>query len=55
MRKSILNILPLALMATACHSEQTTVSMKDHFKDDFLIGAAIPRASSRARTPSLTH
>lgn len=42
MRKSILNLVPLALAATACHSEQEAVSLKDHFKDDFLIGAAIP-------------
>ncbi|MDE5726911.1 MAG: endo-1,4-beta-xylanase [Duncaniella sp.] len=56
MRKSILNLLPLALVTTACHSEQAAVSLKDHFKDDFLIGAAIPTSQlngSDAKSDSL--
>lgn len=35
-------ILPLALMVSSCHSNQPEATLKDHFKDDFLIGAAIP-------------
>lgn len=35
-------ILPLAALVCSCHSEQPTATLKDHFKNDFLIGAAIP-------------
>ena len=42
MNKYFSLILPLAFMAGACNSEKPVATMKDHFKDDFLIGAAIP-------------
>ena len=42
MHKYIRLILPLAIVTAACHSEQPVATMKDHFKNDFLIGAAVP-------------
>lgn len=42
MNKYIRFILPLTIAATACHSEQPVATMKEHFKNDFLIGAAVP-------------
>ncbi len=35
-------ILPLAFIAAGCSSDQPAVTLKEHFKNDFLIGAAIP-------------
>lgn len=42
MHKYIRFIFPLALITAACHSEQPAATMKEHFKNDFLIGAALP-------------
>jgi len=42
MHKYIPLIIPLALVASSCHSDQSVATLKDHFKNDFLIGAAIP-------------
>lgn len=40
--KYIYSILPLAILAVACQkTPEKTPSLKDHFKDDFLIGTAI--------------
>lgn len=41
MDRIYLTIITLALLVTACKSEQPATTMKEHFQNDFLIGTAI--------------
>lgn len=52
MKNSIFAVLTGAVMLGACSSEPSQVAtMKDHFKDDFLIGAAIPVSQLNGEDP----
>ena len=55
MNKYFSLILPLAFLAGACNSEKPVATMKDHFKDDFLIGAAIPEPDSVVLQNQIIH
>ncbi len=53
MKKELITLAVFAVFAGACHSEKEAeiATVKDHFKDDFLIGAAIPMPQVNGEDP----